>query len=149
MTRAGEGLGEMMERIRMRREVWKALVGEGLRPEMLGRGKEVEGVGRNMEVWEEGSKVLGRLRGGKRLVADVRMLTMYLAIVSPAAPQRLLASSLCSGPAFSLQLPPQPGGACLRPPEWCSSSQASAQDPGPLCPPPRSYCSGSLLVDSL
>lgn len=43
-------MGEMMERIRMRREVWKALVGEGLRPEMLGRGKEVEGVGRNMEV---------------------------------------------------------------------------------------------------
>ena len=80
------GLGETVERMRVRREVWKALVGEGLGPESLERGKEVEGVGRNVGVWEEGSGVLGGLRGWKGLVADVQMLTMYLAFVSPAAP---------------------------------------------------------------
>ena len=77
-----------MERIRMRRKVWKALVGEGLGPEILGRGKGVEGVGRNMEVWEEGSKVLGGLRGGKRLVTDFRMLCTW-----PLFPLQLLRDS--------------------------------------------------------
>lgn len=75
--------------------------GGGAGAESLERGKEVEGVGRNVGVWEEGGRVLRRLRGWKGLVADVRMLTMYLAFVSPATPQRLSSSSLCSGPAFS------------------------------------------------
>lgn len=60
-----------------------------------------------------------------------------MAFVFLAVPQRLI-RSLCPGPAVSLQLPAQPGGACLRSPEWCASSQALAQDPGPLRSLPRS-----------
>lgn len=67
-------------------------------------------------------------------------LSMSLAFVSLAVPQRL-SRSLRSRPAACPQLPPQPGGACLRPPECCASSQASAQDPGPLCSLPRSSSS--------
>lgn len=89
--------------------------------------------------------VVVRAVGGREwgLAAGVLLSSLSLAFVSLAGPQRL-GRSPCPGPAVRLQLPPQPGGACLRPPEWCASSQASAPDPGPLCSLPRSSSSRRL-----
>lgn len=86
--------------------------------------------------------------GLQALVADVLMLNMSLAFVPLPAPQRL-SSAACARPSLLSPAATRPGGTCLRPPEWCASSQASAQDPGPLCPLPRSSSSGSFLVGSL
>lgn len=88
----------------------------------------------------------GRGAGRGRRPACVLMLPVRWALVSvqlsgDRRPQ-------LRGPALSLQPPPQPGGACLRPPEWCYSSQASARDPRPLYPLPWSRSSGSLLPDA-
>lgn len=53
-------MGEMMERIWMRREVWKALVGRGWAQRSWDAGKELRGL---VGMWRCGRKVVKSLGG--------------------------------------------------------------------------------------